>query len=240
MANSQARVSLLLSSHLWCICPHPLHQLSLLTGRLSTSVVTMWPEGGQHLRQPIPQRSQHHPGWVRTTLRSPCFLHAMVCFLGDPPGCTKLSEQITGHRLSVPGKDPHSMEHSEDHHCASPQGQTPAPLSTAGAAGVAKKNTTQSSTACSSALLTRRRDTARWAPTVIPHGQQVPKTEDTEQFTHARPSCAAIERQHPLPSKDRYNRGVGQMSCDAHASKKDEEHSLSLKQGKAFPHVVMS
>lgn len=114
---------------------------------------------------------------------------------------------------------------------------SPALLPTAGATGVAKKDVTQSSTACNNALLPQRGDTTNSAPTVTSRGQQVPATLDAEQFTHAHPSCASIERPPPLPSKDRQNSGVGQVSCDTHTL---QTKIKSLKQGKGFPHPVMS
>lgn len=62
---------------------------------------------------------------------------------------------------------------------------------------------------------------------------------DAGQFTYMHPSHAAAETLHPLPTKGRYNSGVGQMPYGVQP-RRTKELTLSLKRGKIFPHKVIS
>lgn len=57
------------------------------------------------------------------------------------------------------------------------------------------------------------------------------------QLTCTCSFCVAAEGPCPLPTGDRYGSGVGQVLYD---TMKQSKYMLSLKQGKIFPHKVMS
>lgn len=54
------------------------------------------------------------------------------------------------------------------------------------------------------------------------------------------PSCDAMEELPPLPVGDRYNKGLGHLSNNTHTLGRTKQNSLGMKQGKIFPHKVVS
>lgn len=72
------------------------------------------------------------------------------------------------------------------------------------------------------------------APTGIRHGQEVRKTVDAEQVTNMHLSHATAKGSHLLLSKDRHDRGVGQMPCDACTPNNDKRAFFEPQTGQSI------
>lgn len=62
----------------------------------------------------------------------------------------------------------------------------------------------------------------------------------TGQLVYMYLSWATVEGICPLPTENRHDSGVGQVTYDAHTLTKDKRGLIELEQGKLFPHKVIS
>lgn len=186
----------------------------------------MWPEGGQHLSQPITPGSKHHPGTVglRSLHLSSMPWYVSLVTLLTAPNC---QSRLEGPRYQPQQGTPASWRIVKT--IAMPAISDRRPNTLAHCILLLELPRTHRSHPTCFAYMGKRQSES--IPIVIPHGQQVPTTADAEQFTHMHSFCAALERPCPLPLEYKYNSGLAKCHGPTRfKKKKTEEHSLSLKQ----------